>query len=223
MTEFMLKSQNLPFTVSLTIMIMIAFLEGVTALIGFGLSSMIESSIPDFDIDTDLDHSDISKNSILTKTFGWLRIRKVPVLIILIAFLTVFGLCGLFIQSVFVRITGCLLPGLIASFISLFLTLPLVRGITGIIAKIIPKNETEVITEKSFIGQVAVIILGKASKNSPAQAKFKDKFKTTHYVMIEPDIEDEEFVQGDHVLIVKQTNIGYKAIQSPTTALKDIE
>ena len=223
MIEFILQSQNLPFIVSLTIMVMIACLEGVTILIDLGLSSMIESSIPDFGMDTDLDHSDISTNSILTKIFGWLRIGKVPVLIILIFFLTLFGLCGLFIQSVFVKITGCLLPGLIASFISLFLTLPLVRCITGIIVKIIPKNETEVIAEKSFIGRTAVIILGKASKNSPAQAKFKDKFGTTHYVMIEPDIEDEEFVHGDHVLIVKQTSIGYKAIQNPTTALQDIE
>ena len=54
--------------VSLTIMIMIACLKGVTTMIGFGLSSMIETFIPDFDIaidaDVDLDHPDITATGI---------------------------------------------------------------------------------------------------------------------------------------------------------------
>ncbi len=227
MIEFMLQGENLPFMVSLTIMIMIACLEGVTTMIGFGLSSMIESFMPDFDIDLDVDldvnHPDISTTGILTRTFGWFRIGQVPFLIILIVFLTIFGLMGLFIQWFAVKITGHLLPGIIASGITLPATLPLVRAITGIIGKIMPKDETEAVAEKSFIGRVAIITLGKASKNSPAQAKVKDKFGATHYVMVEPDIEDEEFHKGDQVLIVKQTSSGYKAIQNPMAALQDLD
>ncbi len=227
MIEFILQSQNLPFMVSLTIMIMIACLEGVTTMIGMGFSSMVETFMPDFDIDVDadvdLDHPDITATGILTATFGWLRIGQVPFLIILIAFLTIFGLGGLFLQSVCIKLTGHLLPGLIASAITLPLSLPLVRFITGIIAKIMPKDETEAVDEKSFIGRVAVITLGKATKNSPAQAKLKDKFSTTHYVMVEPDIDDEEFGQGDQVLIVKQTSAGYTAIHNSVSALQDID
>lgn len=225
MIEFMLQGQNLPFMVSLTIMIMIACLEGVTTMIGMGFSSMIDSFMPDFDIDADvdLDHPDLSTTGILTRTFGWFRIGQVPFLIILIVFLTLFGLTGLLIQSVCLKITGHLLPGIIASGITLPVTLPLVRAITGMIGKIMPKDETEAVAEKSFIGRVAIITLGKASKNSPAQAKVKDKFGTTHYVMVEPDIEDEEFHKGDQVLIVKQTSSGYKAIQNPMAALEDMD
>ncbi|MCP4118415.1 MAG: YqiJ family protein [Desulfobacteraceae bacterium] len=229
MIEFMLRGENLPFMVSLTIMIMIACLEGVTTMIGMGLSSMVESFMPDFDIDADmdvdvdLDHPDISTTGILTKTFGWLRIGQVPFLIILIAFLTIFGLAGLLIQSVCLKVTGHLLPGLIASGITLPVTLPLVRAVTGVIGKIMPKDETEAVAEKSFIGRVAVITLGRAAKNHPAQAKLKDKFGTTHYIMVEPDLEAEEFNQGDQVLIVSQTSSGYKAIQNPMAALQDME
>jgi hypothetical protein len=219
MIEFMLRGQNSPFMVSLTIMIMIACLEGVTTMIGMGLSSMIEAFMPDID----LDHPDISTTGILTKAFGWVRIGQVPFLIILIVFLTVFGLAGLLIQSVSMKITGHLLPGIIASGITLPLTLPLVRAITGVIGRIMPKDETEAVTEKSFIGRVAVITLGKATKNNPAQAKLRDKFGTTHYVMVEPDMEDESFQQGDQVLIVSQTSSGYKAIHNPLAALQDIE
>lgn len=227
MIGFILQSQNLPFMVSLTIMVMIACLEGVTTLIGMGLSTMMESFMPgvdvDIDADVDLDHPDISTTGILTKTLGWFRIGQVPFLIILIAFLTIFGLCGLLIQSTVVNITGRLLPGIIASGISLALTLPLVRAITGMIAKIMPKDETQVVTEKSFIGRIAVITLGKASKGNPAQAKLRDKFGTAHYVMVEPDIDDEEFTQGDQVLIVKQTGFGYTAIHNSTPALQDMD
>jgi hypothetical protein len=219
MIEFMLRAQNLPFMVSLTIMIMIACLEGVSTMIGMGLSSMIEAFMPEID----LDHPDISTTGILTKAFGWVRIGQVPFLIILIVFLTVFGLAGLLIQSVSMKLTGHLLPGMIASGITLPLTLPLVRAITGVIGKIMPKDETEAVTEKSFIGRVAVITLGKASKNNPAQAKLRDKFGTTHYVMVEPDLEDEAFQQGDQVLIVSQTSSGYKAIHNPLAVLQDIE
>jgi hypothetical protein len=231
MIEFILQSQNLPFMVSLTIMIMIACLEGVTTMIGFGLSSMIETFIPDFDIDidadmdadVDLDHPDITATGILTKTFGWFRIGQVPFLIILIAFLTIFGLGGLILQSFCIKLTGHLLPGLIATAIMLPLSLPLVRFITGVIARIMPKDETEAVDEKSFIGRVAVITLGKATKNNPAQAKLKDKFATTHYLMVEPDIDDEEFSQGDQVLIVKQTSSGFKAIHNSVSALQETD
>ena len=216
MIEFMLQSQNLPFMVSLTIMIIITCLEGVATMIGLELSIITELFIPDFDVDT-------SSAGILTKIFGWFQIGQAPFIIILIAFLAIFGLGGLLLQYVFMKKTGHLLPGIIASGVTILAILPLLRVITGIIAKIMPKDETEAVAEKSFIGRVAVITLGKAFKNNPAQGKLKDKFGTTHYVMIEPDIEDEEFSQGDHVLIVKQTNAGYKGIQNSTAALQNID
>ncbi|MCP3940475.1 MAG: YqiJ family protein [Desulfobacteraceae bacterium] len=225
MVDFMLQSQNLPFMISLTIMIMIACLEGVTTMIGMGLSHMIDSFIPDCHIHMHghLDSPDISSPGILTKTFGWFRIGQVPFLIILIAFLTVFGLIGLFVQSMAVKLTGLFLPVIIASGITLPITLPIVRVVTGITAKIMPKDETEAITEKSFIGRVAVITLGRATKNNSAQAKFKDKFGTAHYLMVEPDMDDEEFNQGDQVLIVSQTSSGFKAIGNSIGALQDMD
>lgn len=223
MVEFILQSQNLPFMVSLTIMIMIACLEGVTTVIGMGVSNMLETFIPDIDADVDLDHSDITATGILSKVFGWFRVGQAPFLIILIIFLTIFGLVGLILQAVCIKTTGFLLPGLIASAIAFFISLPMIRFFTGIIVRVMPKDETEAVDEKSLIGRVAVITLGKATKNSPAQAKLKDKFSTTHYVMVEPDIDDEEFVQGDQVLIVRQTSAGYKAIHNSVSALQDMD
>lgn len=231
MIEFILKSQNFPFTISLTIMLLIALLEGVSTFLGAGLSHLVDSLIPDIDVDADIDidvdadidSPDIIHAGILTKTLGWFRIGEVPFLIILIVFLTSFGLVGLFIQTTLFKMTGLILPGLIASAITLPVTLPIVRIFTGIIAKIMPKDETDAVAEKSFIGRMAVITLGKASSGSPAQAKLKDKFGKTHYLMIEPDMENTEFQQGEHVLVVKQTGSGFKAIRNEKTALLDID
>ncbi len=231
MIEFILKSQNFPFTVSLTIMLLIAFLEGVSTFLGSGLSHLIDSIIPDIDmdvdidadvdidVDADIDSPEIVHAGVLSKTLGWFRLGKVPFLIILIIFLTSFGIIGLTIQTTLFKITGLILPGLVASAISLPITLPIVRLLTGIIAKIIPKDETDAVSEKSFIGRMAIITLGKASFGSPAQAKLKDQFGTTHYLMIEPDVKDLEFKQGDQVLIVKQTSSGFKAIRNENSAL----
>lgn len=221
MIGFILESRNMPFTVSLTIMFMIAVLEGAATMIGMGLSNMVETFIPDVDLDADLDSPDGTSPGVLTKTFGWLRIGQVPFLIILVAFLTIFGLTGLILQSVILELTGVLLPGLAASGAALAVSLPMVRMLTGIIARIMPKDETEAVSEKSFIGRVAVITLGRATKGKPAQAKLKDKFGTTHYIMVEPDLEDESFQQGDPVLIVRQAGAGFAGIRNSVSALHD--
>ena len=229
MIEFILKSQNFPFTISLTIMLFIALLEGVSTFLGLGLSHLVDSVIPDIDVDVDIDvdadidSPDIIHAGILTKTLGWFRLGEVPFLIILIAFLTVFGLIGLFIQTTLFKMTGLILPGLIASIVTLPIALPILRIFTGIIAKIMPKDETDAVSEKSFIGRMAIITIGKASQGNPAQAKLKDEFGTTHYFMVEPDIENTEFEQGEHVLIVKQTGSGFKAIRNESSALMDID
>lgn len=231
MIEFIFLNQNFPFTVALTIMLFIALLEGVSTCLGAGVSHFIDSVIPDIDVDADIDIDvdidadidadgpDLFHSGVLTRTLGWLRIGKVPFLIILIIFLTSFGLTGLFIQSILLNALGFMLPGLIASVITLIVVLPVVRFLTGIIARIIPKDETSAVSEKSFIGRVAVITLGKAVQGNPAQAKLKDEFGTTHYFMVEPDLPDTEFNQGESILIVKQTRSGFKAIRNSNPVL----
>lgn len=223
MIDFILLDQNLPFMVSLAIMLMIACVEGVMTLIGLELSSIMESLMPDLDLDADadldLDHPEPPGTGMLTKALGWLRIGQVPFLVIMIAFLTCFGLGGLFLQWMFHTGTGHLLPGIVASGMTLIGTLPLVRGITGVIARLMPKDETQAVAEKSFIGQTGIITLGRASKGKPAQARLKDRYGTTHYVMVEPDVDTDEFKQGDQVLIVKQSRAGYTAIHNSISEL----
>ena len=66
-----------------------------------------------------------------------------------------------------------------------------------------------------MIGQPAKIILGIAQANSPAQAKVKDQFGQTHYVLVEPE-QDESFQQGQIVILTRKTKLGFQAISQLT-------
>jgi hypothetical protein len=87
-----------------------------------------------------------------------------------------------------------------------------------VLAKVMPRDETQSVSAQSFIGQVATIVLGTASVANPAQARLRDKHGQTHYVMVEPDDEDS-FEAGDSVLIVAQAGPTYRVIRADNAAL----
>ena len=89
--------------------------------------------------------------------------------------------------------------------------MPVVRISAALIARIIPKDETTAIHSEDLIGRTAQIILGDAKPNSPAQAKVKDQFGQTHYVLVEPEL-DIVFQQGQEVILTQRTKIGFQAI-----------
>lgn len=216
MLEFIFANQNLPFAVAIALMLLIALLEGVTTVLGIGLSGLLDSLVPEMHVDV----ADFHPTGPLSKMLGWLRIGQVPALVLLVIFLTSFGLVGFGVQSVSNRMTGHLLPPLIAIGIAFVLSLPLVRMFSGMLARVMPKDETEAVAEKSFIGVLAVITTGKARKGSPAQGKLTDRFGQAHYVMIEPDEAGEEFLQGAEVILVSQQGATFSAIRNTSAALR---
>lgn len=205
---FLLETQNIPFTTALCLMLFLALLEGVLLLIGAGLSDLLDSLIPD------IDTVDLDATGPVTRLLGWVRIGKVPTLLILVVFLTSFGLLGLALQAAVGYALPSYLPAWVASVITFFVSLPVVRVISGWLGNSIAKEETESISRESFIGRVATITLGVASPGNPAEAKFTDQFGTTHYVMIEPD-EQETFKQGEALLIVRASGSQFFGIRPP--------
>ena len=105
MLSFLLASSNLPFTIALVLLLMIAALEGVGLLLGFGLATLWHHFEPDISIDLDSPDG-IEGDSSLTKLLGWLHLGKVPVMVLLILFLAVFGLGGLLVQAFAHAISG---------------------------------------------------------------------------------------------------------------------
>lgn len=213
MINFLLEAANTPFSIALAIMLLIAAIEGVGTLLGFALSGLLDNLMPELDIDVET--PELNDHGAFGEFLTWLRLREVPVIVVLIAFLTSYSVTGYIIQYLLNSSVGFMLPALIAGPVALFVCLPGVRLFAGILGKIMPKDETEAVGTASFIGRTAVITLGTSSRGEPAQGRLKDKFGKSHYVMIEPDLDDHQFNQGEEILLVRQDGATFFAIKQP--------
>ncbi len=218
MLNFLLATENLPFTVALTVMFGIALLEGVTALMGFALSGILDSLFPDFDLDFE---AELEAPSSISRLLNWLRVGNVPIFMLLVVFLTGFGLIGLALQLFFLGSFGLLLPNWMMSIPALVLTLPVVRVFGGVLSRIMPNDETDAVSIESLVGRIATITLGTSTSGSPAEARVRDEHGTTHYVMVEPDVAGESFSAQSTVLLVRNEGVVFKAIANVNPALVD--
>lgn len=237
MIETFFSPATTPFAIALSLMLIIAAVELVGALMGMPASAMLDSLLPEIDADIDLDlEADYSGGPFdadapsvpngpspgaLSQILGWLCVGKVPVLVLLIVFLTAFGLAGFIIQGLVSGVIGVSLPAVIAVVPALFAAIPSTRVAGLTLAKIMPKEQTEAVSQKHFIGKVATIVRGEARKGAPAEAKLTDSFGQTHYVLVEPDDDTESFRQGAGVIIVRQSGSIYQAIVNTSAVMSD--
>jgi hypothetical protein len=232
MLSFLGHPGNLPFAVSLYAMLGIAALEGMSLLLGGGLSHWLDSWFHhdvDVDVDVDLDVDADAASTIdldtghdfVSHALGWLHVGAVPVLVVLVLFLTSFALCGFTLQSLASALTGYMIPASLAWIPALAGALPAVRFTGGRIARWMPKEETSAVSQETFVGRIAVIVLGVARAGEPAQARLRDEHGRTHYVLVEPDMPGEELPAGSDVLIVKLEGARFRAIRPPSPALVD--
>jgi membrane protein implicated in regulation of membrane protease activity len=176
MLDIIAAPANLPFSVALLVMLMIGAVEAL----GLGASA----------VHLDL-HGDVDGGGDL---LGWLGIGKVPLLMLLVVFLALFGLVGLAIQ----QFAGPL-PLWIAAPAAAVATLPLTGlGARGL-ARIMPRDETTAISLDSLVGRRGTITIGTARRGSPAQARVADIHGQVHYVMVEPYDDDHSIGEGETV------------------------
>lgn len=219
MIGLILASENMAFSIALALMLMIAVLEGVAALFGAGVSSALDSLLPDSDISPHTEVGQIDADTALSRFLGWLRIGEVPLLMLLVVFLLSFGLLGLLLQGAVQNTLGFLVPAWLAVPTVFMLSVPLVRLGGGVLQAIMPRDETSAVSEDSLLGRIAVITLGNARTGYPAEAKVRDQHGYSHYIQLEPDGPDDEFVQGDEVLLLSRQGSVYKAIFNPNPHL----
>ncbi len=239
MSEYFLAAGSAPFTVALLVMAGLFAFELLALFKGLGINEVIDDFVidsvdmPEMGLDLselgDLGATETTSGlegsstpeggSVLGRLLAWLYVGRVPVLMVLVIFLMVFGLGGLMIQSALRQSLGFALPSLLAVPGMFFLSLPMVRWCAGGIARILPTDETSAVSTASFIGKTAVVIGGNARRGMPAQARLIDRFRTTHYVMVEPEDEDDVLTQGSPVLLVRRINGRFSAIPNPNAAL----
>ncbi len=228
MYDFIAASQNLPFTVALGVMLGLALLEVLLLLLGgslFGFFDGATADGPEIDMDAAADGLEIDTDGTsvptLDRILGWFAIGRVPLMVVVVAFLTSFGLLGLILQSVWSGISGFLLPTSLAIIPALIGGASITRWTAVGLARLIPSTETSAVSTNSFVGRVATITLGSARLGQPAQAKLQDQHGQTHYVMVEPDRQGITFEQGSRVLLVARARGVFRAIKNKNNALID--
>ncbi|MEM7460037.1 MAG: OB-fold-containig protein, partial [Pseudomonadota bacterium] len=130
----------------------------------------------------------------------------------LAAFLLGFGLTGLIVQETSQSLLGLYIWPILVAIPAFMVALPTTRYLGLTISKIMPKEETDAVSRKAFIGAVAIIIRGEAELGKPAEAKLRDVHGTTHYILVEPDQTGLKFAQGNEVLLVKKSGSIFQAV-----------
>jgi membrane protein implicated in regulation of membrane protease activity len=175
MLEIFAAPANLPFSVALLVMLMIGAVEAL----GLGASAA------HLDVGADVDGGDL---------LGWLGVGQVPLLILLVVFLAIFGLAGLAIQ----QFAGPL-PLWIATPAAAAAALPLTGLGSRGLARIMPRDETTAVSLDSLVGRKGTITVGTARRGSPAQARVSDVHGQVHYVMVEPYDDSHAIAEGETV------------------------
>ncbi|AOA57721.1 YqiJ family protein [Acinetobacter larvae] len=210
--ELFNSPSNIIFSISLALMLLLGITELILMLVGASAQGFLDQFLPEQLLDVkhpELNFSD-HHDGLWIKTLDWLYLGRIPILVWFIIFLTVYSLTGFITQIILFKIFGSYLSAWLISPLCLFLAMPLVRYSSKFIAKILPQDETTAIHSEELIGRTALIILGEAKINYPAQAKVKDQHGLTHYVLVEPQ-QDITLKMGQQVILTEKTTIGFKA------------
>jgi hypothetical protein len=183
-----------PFTVAMLLLVLIAGSEALAVLMGTSMFHWLEQFAPD----------SAHPEGVLDRGLGWLRVGRVPVLILIVTFLAAFAMCGFAANIVSYQITGAWLPPWISVPIALVVGLPIVRMAGNGLSHLVPRDESSAVTLDTLIGRVAIVVSGKAKRGYPAEAKVANQYGQTLYIMLEPDTEDCTFEPGSSVLLVRQ-------------------
>lgn len=213
MIEWFIAPGSAPFTVALLLMFGLALVEVVALLSGLsmheGIDDFVTSSagIPTAEAPDGV--TAVEASSLVGRALAWFYFGRVPALVILIVFLTTFGLAGLVLQGFLRDAFGAALPSLLAVPLVGAASLPAVRWISGGLARVLPRDETFAVDPWTFIGRTAEVVgPGRATVGTPAQAKLVDPFGTEHYLLVEPLEAGAVFEPGDVVRLAYETQGG---------------
>lgn len=201
--------ENLVFVSALILMLLI----GLIQLIGLGGDFGTDMNV-DADLHLGADAgADVGADVGMGGTLiGWLGVGRVPLMVLLVVFLAIFGVSGLIAQQASHDLIGHLLTPLIAVPAALVAAVPLTGMGARLLARVLPRDETSAVSLDTLVGEVARIVTGRASHGSPARAQVEDGFGQRHYVMVEPNSADQVFEEGEAILLVRREDNVFRAI-----------
>ncbi|SLN27583.1 OB-fold-containig protein [Ruegeria meonggei] len=224
MFNFLLEGAFAPFTLALALLFgllaleLIALVLGGSLLAGEGEVDLDVMDAPDLDIgdlgldiDADVDLGDFELAEVESDVpdaaaagpLAWLGIGKIPFMIWLVVLLAGFGLSGMGLQMALRDLLGFDLTPWMAAIPAGAFGLWFARGFGSVFTRLLPKTETEAISERMLARRRGVITQGTASRGRPAEVRVMDRFGNTHYLRAEPLQDKDALNQGTDVLVLR--------------------
>jgi hypothetical protein len=197
-----------PFALAAGLMIALAVVEAAAMLIGFSTSHWHDGAV--------VEHPDGFMGGVL----GWLHFGKVPMLIILVIFLTTFAFTGFIVQFAARALSGSFIPVPVPAALAFVVAIFGVRVLGGALSRIIPRDETTAVPDASLVGRIGTIVIGTARAGKPAEARVRDEHGASHYIMVEPEEPDQALEAGASILLVRHlSGRRFRAIHNPKPEL----
>ncbi|SEP14999.1 OB-fold-containig protein [Aquisalimonas asiatica] len=178
-----------PFMIAAGIVAAIAVVELLALVFGIGLSSALDSLVPDVDLD--------AGGSVLS----WLGFGQVPFLVVLIIMLATFSVAGLCIQWLAEQTLGAPLWPAVASVAALAVTLPVSARLSGWLGRLMPADESSGIHRDVLVGRDGVISQGVATAERTAEAEVVGPKGLKHWIRVRAE-QGEAIQPGDPVRII---------------------
>lgn len=183
-------------------MVALGIVELAALLIGFSLTERAGGLLVGH---FGLDHADSDADiGAVGQCLAWLHVGRVPMLVVLTLILLGFSVGGLSLQYVVHACFGVMLSPSVAAVIAMPGALIITRHFGGLIGKYVPAVQSSALSEAEFVGSVAQIVTGIASKGMPTQARLVDRYGQPHYVRVEPRNEGMSLAKGMKVVLVEQ-------------------
>lgn len=198
MLEVVGASESIVFVVALAVMLLIGVLE----LVGLGAGHV------DLDVDGGPD------------MLGWLGVGRLPFLMLLVVFLSCFGIIGLVAQQASHDLRGTLIDPLLAVPGAALLALPATGIVANLLSRVMPRDHTTAVDLDVLVGRRGRIVTGTASADCAARARVEDHHGQAHYVMVEPNTPGAPLREGDTILLVRREGDTFRAIDPEQLTLR---
>ncbi|CUH79866.1 OB-fold-containig protein [Tropicibacter naphthalenivorans] len=244
LTEFLAQG-FFPFTLALGLLLGLITLEVIFAvlggtILGAGGEGMdgpeldIDApDVADLDLDIDFDGLDIDASDLELPDLdapgvdatpevsgglaAWLGFGKMPALIWLASVLLVFGIVGLAVQIACLRLFGAPLPATLAMIPAIVAALWFAKQFGALFARLLPKTETQALSERHLGRRSGVVSQGTAARGRPAEVRVTDRYGNIQYLRAEPLRDDAQIPQGTQVLVLRHRyEGGYLLVPLPT-------
>lgn len=196
-----------PFAIAALVLVGLVVVELLAMLVGMSVSALVDHGLPGHAVEGHAEHG------VLGAWMSWLNAGGVPLLVLIMIWLACFAIAGFAIQGIAQSIAGTL-PTLVAGVGALSLAAPATRTLSRWTARIIPREETSVVSQADFIGLTGTVTLGPLDQGKPGRVRVRDRHGNIHVLQTKAAA-GHVIAQGATVLIVDGAGGLFEAIPAP--------